>query len=301
MPTGFRIAKHLAGMGWDYPFLDLRVRALRQGGAVPVGPQAPGRPGPHQTVQHWPAEAYVALVASVHAASQSTVLDTVKALLSLPHRLSFEDKGRRTPTDRTYPALGVTFGGFLAAAIQRVAGMDAATLAAERENVRQADITMMRDPARIEIRFPDGQGGALRMVFEAPPPPREPGWNALYDPRYARKAPLWMDRTTVIPYEVVLVCGELLASTPASTNKPSKDRAPGGAAPGESAQNENAPSLPGLEASIRNSQPRTNATETSHTSEVREDGKSHQVPFGMRGRLLLQSKKDQLSHAFHHP
>jgi hypothetical protein len=293
VPTGFRIAKHLAGLGWDYSFLDQRVRALRQGGEVPVGPKAPGRPGPHQTVQHWPAEPYAALIASVHASTQSAVLDTVAALLSLPHLLSFEDKGRRTPTDRTYPALGVTFGGFLAAAIQRVAGMDAATLAAERESTRLADITMALDPARVEIRFPDDEGGALRMVFEAPPPPRDPSWNALYDPRYVRKAPLWMDRTTVIPYEVVLVCGELLASNPASEKKPSKGRTPSGAAPGESAQNENAPSLPGLGASIRNSQPRTNATETSDTSEVREDGISHQVPFGMRGGLPTQPRQDR--------
>lgn len=299
MPTGFRITKHLAGLGWDYSFLDQRVRALRQGGEVPVGPKAPGKPGPHQTVLHWPAEAYPPLIASVHASSQSAVLDTVKALLALPHMLSFEEKGYQTPTDRTYPVLGITFGGFLTAAIQRVAGMDAAALAAERQSTRRANITMKLDPARVEIRFPDGEGGALRMVFEAPPPPREPQWNALYDPRYARRTTLWMDRTTVIPYEIVLVCGELLASNPTSAKKSSKGQAPGGATPDESASNEDAPSLAGPGASSRNSQPRANATETLHTSEAREDGKSHQVSFGMRDGLPLPHRKDFPQHALH--
>lgn len=176
--------------------------------------------------------------------------------------------------------------GYFAAVITHAAAMDPETFAAEKIDTEFGTITMRLDPPRVEVRLPLDDRGAYTLVFEEPPPPRDPRWNRLYDPRYAPKPGLWARRTTELPYAALLACAELLAMTP------EHKRSPGGTSdegdPQPRTPRENAPDLAGSRA-FREGETSGKADcttpETLPNSENREAGKIPQPLCSSASRL----------------
>ena len=282
MPTGRQIVKRLAELGLDgASALDQSTRELRSAALAPASTQAAG------VVEsvHWPSRSYARLIISRAAPTSLTTVETVRLLGALPHARSeagsdgpFGQRERSDPQD-------MNLEDYFAAVIEHAAEMDAGTLAAEKVDTEFGTITMRLDPPRVEVRLPYGAGQAYTLVFEEPPPSRDPRWNLLYDPRYAPKPGLWARRTTELPYAALLACAELLAMTPGHK------RSPGGSSdegdPQPRTPNENAPD-PARSEALREGETggKTDYTapETLPSSENREAGKIPQPLCGLVDR-----------------
>jgi hypothetical protein len=297
LPTGTAVMKRLATMGLDRTFLEGVLRQLRRDKL-----SASGEKGVGVSSYEWQAGDYATYLCGLAAEGPTTAAATVLALSSLPFAGAYS--GSSWAPERI-KNLGLetkdsplTLGVWLAAEIKDLKGLPPEVRAARGADEARATLTLTAHPPRAEVTFYQGSD-FYRLVWQHAPKPY-PGGNALMFMPDPSRHGLWIDRTAVMPYAILTACADLLASNrkPVAIYHP-KGSAPSGAEPEGDTTNENASDLAGSEASIRNSQPRTNATETSDTSEVREDGNTHQVPFGMRGRLPLPSRKDQLQHACH--
>jgi hypothetical protein len=315
VPSGAFVLRQLAEQGLDEAFLDGNLRALRAAALLPIG-----RKGPGKAILHWQAADYARYIIALAAAGPTSAVATVEAIASLPFsRYTIDTGDDNSKKSLDLPPIGRDLADYLAHLIESTAAdikarrQDTASDRGTAKAMAGADtapgvtvidpaIIIWLEPNRVELAFYDERDHAVMAEFRDPPPEPIPGQNALMT-YFVPRARLWVQRVTRIPYDIIAACAELLAMNPETTSADqTTGETPSGGSPADTittATNENAPDPARSEASIRNSQPRANATETLHTSEVREDGKSHQVPFGMRGRLPLQSRQDRSQHALH--
>lgn len=298
MPVGSVVVKRLAEQGLDEDFLEGSLRTLRLAGLLPAGKRGGGKAS-----VHWQATDYAKFIPSLAANGPTSAADAVAAIFLLPYCRSFTGSIHSSigEVDEAVQ-LDCTFGEYLVRDIYDLARSSPEQKAERMQSISAATIIMSANPPRAEISFYDRERH-FTLLWQRPLPPAKEGENALMA-GYAHRPRLWTGRTTSVPYEIIAACAELLAMNPETTSAgQSTGEPPSGGASADvvtaTATNENAPSLPGPRASTRNSQPRANATETLHTSEAREDGKSHQVPFGMRGWLPIQPRQDRSQHALH--
>jgi hypothetical protein len=288
MASGPAVLKELSALGLDYAFIAGVAKHLRPAGLVKTS-----RKGGGIGTAHWDETDLTRIILSLAGGQPSDASAAVAALHSLPHAGSFSqlrNSGIRTPEG---DALNITFGAYLEGSMQIVSRMNPQEIIEEQESCRHDTITMTLDPPRAEVTSYT-YNSTLVTVYEASPPLPVEGQNALLNLRYQHPTtPLWRRQTTVLPYQILIAAGRLVASKPTNAAAlPFPGEAPSGANPRNT--NENAPDPARSEARVRDSQPRKQKlTETSDTSEFREDGKPHQALSASRGWSSLILSGDQ--------
>ncbi len=213
MPSGPTSMKELAALGLDYAFITGAAKHLRAADLLTVHPKGGG------ATAHWTARDYLLLTTSLAGDQPSDAPTVAPALAQLPHALTVRERFSTT-VERDGP-IGFTFGGWFLSEVTHALGLTGDTLQQAVDASRSATITMSLFPYRIEVTFyGGGEDGCetYKLIFQAPPPPPVEGQNALLQTilLHVHKTPLWRERTTVIPYEIVFACASLLAKVPAS-------------------------------------------------------------------------------------
>ncbi len=292
MPSGPASMKELAALGLDYAFMFGSAKYLRAGRELTVHPKGGG------ATAHWTARDYLLLTTSLAGDQSSDAPTVAPALARLPHALTVREKSfTGLELERKGPA-GFTFAEWFEYEVIRTSGLTGEALQREVDATQGATITMSLFPYRIEVKFyrgGDTGDETLTLIFQAPPPPLVEGQNALLQTvlLHMHKTPLWRERTTVIPYEIVFACASLLAKVPASA----KVAPPSGSGVTTATPEREAPEPHHrAPAPVRENQPHA-ATGTSETLESTEVGIAMQSLSVSRMRRPCNGRKDALHHA----
>lgn len=273
MPSGPTSMKELAARGLDYAYITGAAKHLRAADELTVHSKGGG------ATAHWTARDYLLMTTSLAGDQPSDAPTVAPALAQLPHALTVREKSfTGAALERKGPA-GFTFGEWFVTKVTHTSGLTGEALQQAVDAGRDATITMSLFPYRVEVTFyRGGEDGdeTYKLIFQAPPPPPVEGQNALLQTilLHVHKTPLWRERTTVVPYEIVLVCASLLAKVPASA----KVAPPSGSGVTTATPEREAPEPHHrAPAPVRENQPHA-ATGPSHSLESTEIGIGVQPP-----------------------
>ena len=291
MPSGPASLKELAALGLDHAFMSGAAKYLRSASRMTIHSKGGG------AAAHWTVRDYLLLTTSLAGDLPSDAPTVAPALAQLPHVMTLREHSiTKRVADHEGPA-DFTFGDWFENDVTQISSLTGDALQQEVSAAQGATITMSLFPYRVEVKFyGGGEDGSetLRIIFEAPPPPPFEGQNALYRPDLVHKTSLWRERTTVIPYNVVLACASLLARVPANA----KAVPPSGSGVTTATLERETPEPHHkAPAPVRKNQPHANAARPSHSLEATEIGIGLQYPSVPRVRRPPTVGKDTLHHA----
>lgn len=297
MPTGTAVMKCLATMGLDRSFLEGVLRQLRRDGLSASGEKGGGFSG-----YDWQAKDYATYLCGLAAEGPTSAAATVQALAALPFSGAYSGSSWPNLSDKLdfKDDEGVlTFAVWLASEIDTLKGLSPEEREARHSSPDRATLTLTVYPPRAEVTFYHGSE-FFKLVWQHAPKPY-PGGNALMFLSDPPRQGLWIDRTAVMPYAILVACADLLASNRTYAIYHPKGSAPGGADPEGKTTDENAPDLAGSRAPVREGQPHRQdaAFPVGDDREAREFGILSQAPFCRGGRRPLHSRKDKPDHACH--